>query len=539
MAVVEDIELRVTVDGRQAQKALDETRAAAEKMGGGAAKAAGGLEGLQKGAQALQGKLAPTAAAISGVAGALGQAGGEAGKVVAGIGQLTAAFGAGGPFGVALVAASLGIDALNKHWADLTKAQDAALQSMYGTTQGFVKSLDESRARLAAARAEFTTAARGGRELTAEERKQQLRDEAAGRIAAAEATLKQASAELNLRKATELAADLGVTEGRARVMLTQRREADIRIATRALEVEREALQTRINALSVEETLRRKKEEADAKEAARKAAASAGPGRAAVPTGDVQGMLAKEYGDRLRMLQDFAADQQKQQEEADRAAASAAEEAVRAEIAEREKWDAYELGLVQAKEDAKAKIEKDAADKRKALREEEIRDAQATYGALVTNAAQALGTFVAESAAGQEAALANLLKAASQQAGGFVMLQGGQLIAEGIRNTFSVVTAPLGAAQIAGGAGLVAAGAAIQTGGPLAVSALMGQRGGGAPSPGSAAADPGARARAPRTMPGEGGGTQLTIVYGGLSGPSADDGARALRKGEQRARKRGY
>lgn len=539
MAVVEDIELRVTVNGLQAQKALDETRAAAEKMGGGAAKAAGGLEGLQKNAQALQGRLAPAAAAISGVAGALGQAGGEAGKVVAGIGQLTAAFGAGGPFGVAVVAASLGVDALSKHWQDLTKAQDAALASIYGTTQGYVKSLDEARTRLTSARGELTAALRGGRELTAEERKDQLRAEAAGRIAAAEATLKQAQAETDLRKATTLAADLSISEGEARVMLTKRREADIRIATRALDIEREALQTRINAVSVEESLRRKKEEEDRKAKAREERARGGGG-AGIPTGDVQGMLAKERADRLKMLTDFGADMEKARAEQAQAAADAAEEAVRAEIADREKWTDYELGLIKAKEDEKTKIEKEAAERRKAIREEEIRDAQSTYGALVTNAATALGTFVAESAAGQEAALANLLKAASQQAGGFVMLQGGQLIAEGIRNTFSVITAPLGAAQIAGGAGLVAAGAAIQAGGPLAVSSLLGQSGGaGAAAASGTATDPGARARPARTMPGEGGGTQLTIVYGGLSGPTADDGARALKKGEQRARKRGY
>lgn len=539
MAVVEDIELRVTVNGLQAQRALDETRVAAEKMGGGAAKAAGGLEGLQKGAQALQGRLAPAAAAISGVAGALGQAGGEAGKVVAGIGQLTAAFGAGGPFGVAVVAASLGIDALSKHWQDLTKAQDAALASIYGTTQGYVKSLDEARTRLASARGELTAALRGGRELTPEERKSQLRAEAAGRIAAAEATLKQAQAETDLRKATTLAADLSISEGEARVMLTKRREADIRIATRALDIEREALQTRINAVSVEESLRRKKEEEDRKAKAREERARGGGG-AGIPTGDVQGMLAKERADRLKMLTDFGADVEKARAEQAQAAADAAEEAVRAEIADREKWTDYELSLIKAKEDEKTKIEQAAAEKRKAIREEEIRDAQSTYGALVTNAASALGTFVAESAAGQEAALANLLKAASQQAGGFVMLQGGQLIAEGIRNTFSVITAPLGAAQIAGGAGLVAAGAAIQAGGPLAVSSLLGQSGGtGAAAASGTAGDPGARARPVRTMPGEGGGTQLTIVYGGLSGPTADDGARALKKGEQRARRRGY
>ena len=536
MAVVEDIELRVTVDGLQAQRALDETRASAEKMGGGLSRVVGGLEGMQKSAQALQQKLGPAAAAISGVSSALGQTGGQAGKVVAGVGQLAAAFGAGGPLGVAMVAASMGVDALNQHWQDLTKAQDAALQSIYGATQGYVKSLDDARSRLASARQELATAARGGKELTPEERKQQLRTEAAGRIAAAEATLRQAQSTAELAKAAALAKDIGVSEGEARLMLTTVREAQIKLATRQLAVEKESLQTRINAISIEETLAKRKEEADAKEKAREAARA---GAKVIPIGDVGGLLAKERADRVRMLQDFAAEAEQQRAEQASAAASAAEEAVRAEIADREKWDAYELDLAKAKEDERLRIEKDAAQERKRIREQEITDAQATYGALVTSAAQALGTFVAESAAGQEDALANLLKAGSQQAGGFIMLQGGQLIAEGIRNSFGIATAPLGAAQIAGGAGLVAAGAAVQVGGPLAINALLGQAGGGGASGRTGGGDPGARARAPRTMPGEGGGNNLTIVYGGLSGPTADDGARALKKAERRAARRGY
>jgi hypothetical protein len=547
VAVVEDIELRVTVNGLQAQKALDETRVAAEKMGGGAAKAAGGLEGLQKNAQALQGRLAPAAAAISGVAGALGQAGGEAGKVVAGIGQLTAAFGAGGPFGVAVVAASLGVDALSKHWQDLTKAQDAALASIYGTTQGYVKSLDEARTRLASAQGELTAALRGGRELTPEERKSQLRAEAAGRIAAAEATLKQAQAETDLRKATTLAADLSISEGEARVMLTKRREADIRIATRALDVEREALQTRINAVSVEESLRRKKEEQDRKAKAQEERARGGGG-AGIPTGDVQSMLAKEYADRLKLLKDFGADVEKEREAIEEdlrsisltggmrtgglSGAPARGVAARPDDELNELRKAAERSALAAQDWSLAWT----------LASNEVTEALAVTGNelanLATSAAASLGTFIAESAAGQEAALANLLKAASQQAGGFVMLEGGKLIAAGV--TSLGLGNPIGAGQIAGGAGLVAAGAAIQAGGPLAVSSLLGQSGGaGAAAASGTATDPGARARPARTMPGEGGGTQLTIVYGGLSGPTADDGARALKKGEQRARKRGY
>jgi hypothetical protein len=536
VAVVEDIELRLTVNGLQAQKALDETRASAEKMGGGLSRAVGGLEGLQKSAQALQAKMGPAAAAISGVSSALGQTGGQAGKVVAGVGQLAAAFGAGGPLGVAMVAASMGVDALNAHWQDLTKAQDAALSSIYGATQGYVKSLDDARSRLASARQELATAARGGKEFTPDERKQQLREEAAGRIAAAEATLRQAQSTAELAKAASLAKDIGVSEGEARLMLTTVREAQIKLATRQLAVEKESLQTRINAISIEETLAKRKAEADAKEKAREAARA---GAKVIPTGDVQGMLAKERSERLQMMTDFGAEVEQQRAEQARAAAAAAEEAVRAEIADREKWDAYELDLAKAKEDERLRIEKDAAQERKRIREQEIADAQSTYGALVTSAAQALGTFVAETAAGQEDALATLLKAGSQQAGGFIMLQGGQLIAEGIRNSFGVATAPLGAAQIAGGAGLVAAGAAVQVGGPLAVNALLGQAGGGASSSRTGGGDPGARARAPRMTPGEGGGTQLTIVYGGLSGPTADDGARALKKAERRAARRGY
>jgi hypothetical protein len=536
VAVTEDIELRITVDGRQAQKALDETRAAAEKMGGGAARAVGSLEGLQKGAQALQQRLAPTAAAISSVSSALGQTGGEAGKVVAGIGQMAAAFGAGGPWAVAVMGGTMLLDEYlrtqKETTANLAVGSDAFRTYGQALREGTLAATNDLVAKLREARREVIEFGKTQGELDVLQAKGLVRDTEA-RLANLDKSIERRQALTD--QIDEQARRLGIT-GAERDELNRQaaenydllgkeraRRAELSVQ---LKTQSDATRGLIKAESELAALQRKN-------------GGGGGGGGATRTGDVQGLLAKEYGDRLKLLQDFAADQQKQQAEADSAAAAAAEDAVRAEIADRDKWDAYELGLVQAKEDARAKIEKDAAEKRKTLRADEIRDAQATYGALVTSAAQALGTFVAESAAGQEAALASLLKAASQQAGGFVMLQGGQLIAEGIRNTFSVVTAPLGAAQIAGGAGLVAAGAAIQAGGPLAVSSLLGQSGGGAPTAGVATADPGARARGPRTMPSDGGGTQLTIVYGGLSGPTADDGARALKKGEQRARRRGY
>jgi hypothetical protein len=538
VAVVEDIELRVTVNGLQAQKALDETRVAAEKMGGGASKVIGSLEGLQKGAQALQQRLAPTAAAISGVAGALGQTGGEAGKVVAGLGQLAAAFGAGGPLGLGIVATTLAFDKYLAVQKEATEAENVWRGMLQRTTPEQERAR-QSVASLADEAKRFSEEVRNAGKTEYEvalARAATQKTQLETMIANIEKSERLRQASVN-RAESALASARG--KGDVAAMGAAQEQLDTALAVQQ-KVREDAAVYRSQVASIEDSVWQIADAWMAVEQQSKKASGRGGGGGGVATGDVQGMLAKERADRLKILTDFGADVEKARAEQAQAAADAAEEAVRAEIADREKWTDYELNLIKTKEDEKTKIEKEAAERRKAIREEEIRDAQSTYGALVTNAASALGTFVAESAAGQEAALANLLKAASQQAGGFVMLQGGQLIAEGIRNTFSVVTAPLGAAQIAGGAGLVAAGAAIQAGGPLAVSSLLGQSGGaGAAAASGTATDPGARARPARTMPGEGGGTQLTIVYGGLSGPTADDGARALKKGEQRARKRGY
>jgi hypothetical protein len=87
--------------------------------------------------------------------------------------------------------------------------------------------------------------------------------------------------------------------------------------------------------------------------------------------------------------------------------------------------------------------------------ERMTDLLTAHGA---NAAAAVGTFAAQAAMGQEAALENLVSAASSQAGGFIMLEGGKVMATGIAGMLSAPN-PLSAAQIAGGAALVAAGAA--------------------------------------------------------------------------------
>lgn len=156
-----------------------------------------------------------------------------------------------------------------------------------------------------------------------------------------------------------------------------------------------------------------------------------------------------------------------------------------------------------------------------LREQEVRYLQA----LGADAAAAIGTFAAEAAMGQEDALQNLLGAASQQAGGMIMLKGGEVMAAGIAGMLAAPN-PASAAQIAGGAALVAAGAAVQTGGPAAVSALMGASG-RTSGDRQSTRDPGASPRSGSSA-GSGGPLIVNVAYG-AGGPLPEDIAREIHK----------
>lgn len=536
MAVVEDIELRVTVDATAAQKGLDETRKAAESMGGRIGTLREAMKGFQQ-------KLGPAAAAISGVSTALGQTNGEAGKALAAIGQVAAAFAAGGPLGAGLAAGTYAVDALSQSWERQIKAQDDALSGIYRATEGYVKNLQTARGELEKARGEFVAAARGGRELTPEERKQQLRDEAAGRIAAAEAAAQQARAQVDLAKATELAATFDMTFGQARLLLEKTRASNIRIADRALEQEKEALQTRINAITVAETMRKKAEE--------------------------------EKGQN-EFLADSIADIAAQQ----RAAAAAARERnrVEAEMRTAQRSDptlsfrAYKFkGLATKDDDIEADIDrwataatelrafeklktdiiKEATDERLRLgleaaqRHQEI--VQQEYAVIADTVVGAVGVMTSATQdyldariKGEEDAEAAFAAAIMRQAGQALISFGTQAIGRGILELSSPVTAPLAAGSFAAGGALIAGGIAL---GGAATAVMHTAAGGtvGQPVPTSTSGgggDMAARARPARPGTAGAGGTNLTIIYGGLSGPSADDGARALGKGLERARRRG-
>lgn len=96
--MTETIDFKLTLDANVANRALDETRKRAENLGGG-------LGSLQKGIGQLKERLEKQAAAIAVVSHAFGQHDSAIGKAVSSIGTLAAAYGAGGPFGLALAVA--------------------------------------------------------------------------------------------------------------------------------------------------------------------------------------------------------------------------------------------------------------------------------------------------------------------------------------------------------------------------------------------------------------------------------------------------
>lgn len=169
------------------------------------------------------------------------------------------------------------------------------------------------------------------------------------------------------------------------------------------------------------------------------------------------------------------------------------------------------------------LAEEGAKERAKIAQREARDLQA-FG---MDAAAAIGVFAAQSAMGQEAALENLVGFASQQAGSMIMLEGGKVMAAGIAGMLTAPS-PASAAQIAGGAGLVAAGAAVQQIGPAAVAMLSGKAGAmGGTGVTSATRDPGA---SPRTSSGgSSGGPMIINVSYGAGGPLPEDVAREIER----------
>jgi hypothetical protein len=433
--------------------------------------------------------LGKQAAAISLVSSSLGEQGGQIGKVVAGAGQMAAAFGAGGPFAAALVGGIFLVGQLSSHLDGLNKKQDEAIEKLYGPMEAAIETRKKVERDIA-----------------------QLRRDAAG-----PETSKQAFERVQ--------SEIDGVEAQIRA-LTATRNA-MKIGTAGYDEARASLQGQIGQLTKTIELLQTKQNLEQGKAATAGLSSAPSTPKTKDTktdwwamgddevkafADSQEAISADIAnqvDYVQSLKDAAQDRERARFEE--------LEALAQRRADNEEMFA-QMSYAQAKESAR--LEQEIMKERSAY----ITDAAVTTSRILVKGA-------IDAASGQEDAAATMLGALAEQAGGYITLEGGKLLATGIAST--LLGNPAGVVQAAAGLGLVAAGQAISIGGPSVVSQLVG---GGAGSSGGAArgAPRGPSGGAPSSG---GGGTNITIVYSGAAGPSADQGARAVIDAQTRAASR--
>lgn len=422
--------------------------------------------------------LGKQAAAISLVSSSLADQNGWVGKAVAGAGQMAAAYGAGGPFALALVGGMAIVSQLTSHWEKLNDEQDRAIKLTYASIDAASDQRTALQKRLADLR----------RQADPEAAKKQDREDA---VAAAD------KLETEIRGLKVAAIQYGVSKERQTLMLA---EAGIKQQELALLREEIELRDKIA----------KQGAADVKTAPAKVAKVKA---ATVDLGDL-------YGDSPENLKAFV-DRETARDEI-------LQEGIDLTKArEKEKFETL-LKMEQDAEAERLRIVERAAQARDALRMAEVAEMQG-YASLATGIVASAGTqLVADLVGQQEQALERFGIAVMAQAGQALVSYGAQAIGRGILELSSPVTAPLAAASFAAGGVLLGAG--IGLGGTAGgLGALMGGSGGS-----SGPSERGVSSGFSGGATSGGGGTNITIVYGGASGPTADHAARAVSDSVTRA-----
>ena len=494
--MTESFGFKLTLDAAGANRALDETRKKAESLGGA-------KESLGKQLGAMKEKLEKSAGAFAALSLAMGQTNDTTGKAISSVGQLVAAYGAGGPLAVALAVGAAGVSALTHHWDDLIKAQDAALAKTFETSD---RMLARSR-QISDELHKLTTSATG-------DRRQGIQND----LASLQAQLTAKTGAIG-----QLTGPL--QQDMIQQVITLKRTMD------AMKADLRNLD-KIDAATAPKPLAEKPvDTAAAEEEALRAVQKVFYGQRLEANKRYHEQIiqnAKEAAEEELKVAEAAA--KEQQKIDDQIAREGGEELMNAFL-DRDKQ-------MQDARAATAKAEMDAQ-----------RSATMELTQLSGSLAMALGSATAatfQGIEGQKAAFESLVSSASQAIGGYIMMKGGQVLAEGIASELALPGNPLGIAQIAGGTGLIAAGAAIQTGGPMAVQALMGKSGaasGGAATGGGAGTTDAGASTLGRSSSGSyrgrgSGNTIINITYGGASGPTAEQGAQAVVQSLRRAGRRG-
>jgi hypothetical protein len=410
--------------------------------------------------------------------------------MVAGAGQLAAAYGAGGPFAVALVGGMALIQGVTDHFEDARlEAERLDDVKFHKMTDGIVK--------LSKAVQDIKTETQGlMRELDPEGAKVQ------DLFAVAEESMKL-RADANRLSNQSMAADKVIAFADRQRM---RKEADLMIE------KADALEAKVEVMN--KLIERDKPKSGGG-MARTTEARPGLGVR---------FLSSEAGaaERTRGL------------------------AIDAEIAN-DAW-VNALKIESAAREEQARMDKQATDDARRQAEERAKIAQdeaaqkieaaESQAAFVTGQLRQTSSVIAQSAVaaakGQEDAGAILLQGLAQQAGDLITLKGAESAATGLAQLFT--GNPAGAVPLAGGLALIAAGQAIAVGG-AEVAASMVSSAAKTPSPDrSASRDRGASPG--RGGSGSGGGPLVVNVAYGVGGPLPEDTAREISKAVNTGRRRG-
>ena len=478
----ETIELKYVLNAGQARKDLAALDADTNRVGDSASKAATGWGRFSESMKGAQQRLGPTAAAISGISAALGENAGQAGKAVAAAGQMAAAFGSGGPAGVAIVAMTLIVNQLQKAWEDELKAQDAAIEKQFAGTDAAGAGRRGIDARIAALRKELggpETGAQAGARVQLE-------------IDAAEKSLQVVLAARNAMKVDNTAA-----------------YAETR---QQYEDQRNIIEGSIRRLEVLKGFE---------------IAAAGSRNRTSPSSAARASAVDERDPSAPFLSGNAA-RRAQADRAAQAASDAADAALEADI----DAGAARVQAARELEDTRTLVAKIGAEERLAIEKEAAAAAAAIAMTSISIVAGASQQFISDMISGQEHASERFGLAIMQQAGQALVSYGTQLAGKAVMDAF--VAPPLAVAEGAAAVGLIGAGVAL--GGVAGgLSANMSGSASGSSSP--AARERGASGGRSGGSSSSG-STNVTIIYAGASGPTAEQGAAAVDKAQKRNARRG-
>jgi len=424
--------------------------------------------------------LSKQAAAISLVSSSMEGMGGQVGKMVAGAGQMAAAFGAGGPFALALVAGLAAVDAFSSHLATLNREQDELIAKTYGPVEAAAGQMQKAERDVAA-----------------------LRRDAAG-----PETVKQAAARVQMEiDAVNAQVDEVIKARNAMKISSSQEYFDER---ERYEQQRKILEKTVTLLQQKQNLEQGK-----------AATANLPAKKIGPTvvkheAMEESTVAEQNIMFVTKMRDEAIAHRLKNE------ANAREEQARMDK------EATEEERRQAEE--RVKIAEDEASKKQS-----VADSQAAF---VTGQLMKTSSVIAQSAAaaakGQEDAGAILLQGLAQQAGDLITLKGAESAATGLAQLFT--GNPAGAVPLAGGLALIAAGQAIAVGGAEVAASMVSSAAKAPSTDKSASRDRGA---SPGRSGGNGGGGPLVVnVAYGVGGPLPEDTAREISKAVNTGRRRG-